>query len=190
MTIPKSITSLPSQKLHATKLLRIMLTIYRKKVIALLYAFALLASPVNVYPQTKPEDPSFDKIKLLVQNGKSFDQKPAIVTFTKDYLKIRSTTNLFEKSFGYGEIERAEYSYSKSPRWKTGLGLGAAAFVFPPLLFVALPLGFTKHRRHWVTIRTADDFAVLKISKKNRKTFIPTLETKAGITVEAVGEEK
>ena len=150
----------------------------------------LVSFPTNLYLQTRTQDPSFDKIKLLVQSGKRFNQKPAIVTFSKDSMRIESTRKLFVRTFNYSDITRAEYSYSKSPRWKTGLGLGAAGIAFPPLLLIAIPLGFTKHRRHWVTIRTKEEFAVLKISKKNRKTFIPTLETKAGLTVEAVGEEK
>ena len=57
-------------------------------------------------------------------------------------------------------------------------------------LFVAIPLGFSKHRRHWLTIRTDNDFAVLKLSKSNRKFIIPAFETKSGVTVEAVGEDK
>ncbi len=167
-----------------------MLNIYKRKVITLLSALALLALPLSVYLQAKPKAPTFNKIKLLVQNGDKFKQKPAIVTFAVDSLRIRSTKNLFDKSLKYSEIKHAEYSYSKRPRWKSGLGLGAASFVFPPLVLVALPLGFSKHRMHWVTIRTEEEFVVLKLNKKTRKMFIPTLETKAGITVEPMGEEK
>ena len=36
------------------------------------------------------------------------------------------------KQWKYSEIRSAEYSYSKNPRWKTGLGLGAASVLFPP----------------------------------------------------------
>ena len=84
----------------------------------------------------------------------------------------------------------AEYSYSKNPRWKTGLGLGAASILFPPLLLVAIPLGFTKHRRHWLTFQSNTDYAVLKLSKNNRKLIIPTFDTKTGIKVAANGESK
>ncbi len=168
-----------------------MINIYKNKVISLFVSIVLLVLPANVYLQAKKvKNPSFDKIKMLVQNGDEFDQKPAIMTFTGDSINIRSTENLFDKTLKYTDITRAEYSYSKSPRWKTGLGLGAAGLAFPPLLLIAIPLGFTKHRRHWLTLRTDEDFAVLKISKKHRKFLIPTLETKTGITVEAVGEEK
>jgi hypothetical protein len=62
--------------------------------------------------------------------------------------------------------------------------------LFPPLWFIAIPLGFTKHRRHWVTIRTADDFAVLKVGKSVRKIFIPAFETKTAVNVQALGDDK
>jgi hypothetical protein len=132
----------------------------------------------------------FDEIELLVQNGKEVNEKSVRVEFFTDSLIINSKNGKLTKTFRYADIKNAEYSYSKNPRWKTGLGLGAASILFPPLIFVALPLGFTKHRRHWVTIQTADDYAVLKLSKSNRKIFIPTFETKSGVTVEGVGENK
>jgi hypothetical protein len=103
---------------------------------------------------------------------------------------IAANQRQFSKTFLYTDIKSAEYSYSKNPRWKTGLGLGAASIIFPPLLLVAIPVGFTKHRRHWLTVRTENDYAVLKLSKSTRKLFMPTFETKSGVKIEAVGEDK
>ena len=77
-----------------------------------------------------------------------------------------------------------------NPPGKTGLGLGAASLIFPPLLLGALPMAFSKHRRHWLTIRTDKDFAVLKVSKRNRKLILPTLETRSGVKVEGTGDQK
>jgi len=94
------------------------------------------------------------------------------------------------KEMNYSDITAAEYSYTKNPRWKTGLGIGAAAFVFPPLLLIAIPVGFTKHRRHWVTVRTSNDFAVLKVGKGIRKLFIPAFETRSSVKVTALGDNK
>lgn len=132
----------------------------------------------------------FGKIELLVQNKDRLNEKTVVVVFNEDSMTIDAKDNSFDKTFKYSDIKAAEYSYSKTPRWKTGLGLGAAAFLFPPLFLVAIPLGFTKHRRHWLSIRTGDDYAVLKLSKSNRKLIIPAFETKTGVTVEAVGEDK
>ena len=119
-------------------------------------------------------------------------KKSVELHFLEDELQIRSVANgTVLKTYKYADIKNSEYSYTKSPRWKTGLGLGAAAFfLFPPLLFVAIPLGFTKHRRHWLTIQTENDYAVLKLSKKNRKLILPALEIRTGVEVKGRGEDK
>lgn len=132
----------------------------------------------------------FGKIELLVQNGDRLNEKTVVVSLNEDSITIDAKDNSFDKTFKYSDIKAAEYSYSKSPRWKTGVGLAAASLLFPPLLFIALPVGFSKHRRHWLSIRTGDDYAVLKLSKSNRKIFIPAFETKSGVTVTAEGEDK
>lgn len=149
-----------------------------------------LAGGVRAQTGTSGNAPSFDEIELLVQKGSDVAEKSVRVRFDEDSLTIASRNGAISKTFHYSDIISAEYSYSKNPRWKTGLGLGAASIVFPPLLLVALPMGFSKHRRHWLTIRTGEDYAVLKLSKSTRKMFIPAFETKSGVRVKGVGEEK
>jgi hypothetical protein len=144
----------------------------------------------SVKAQTKSAAVSFDEIEILVQNGNDADEKSVRLRLDEDSLTIASKNGAIAKTFRYSDIRSAEYSYSKNPRWKTGLGLGAASIVFPPLLFVALPVAFSKHRRHWLTIRTGDDYAVLKISKSTRKMLMPAFETKSGVSIKGVGEEK
>jgi hypothetical protein len=144
----------------------------------------------SVKAQTGAADISFEEVELLVQNGKNIAEKSVRVRFEENSLTIASINGAITKTFRYSDIESAEYSYSKNPRWKTGLGLGAAAVVFPPLWFVAIPIGFSKHRRHWLTIRTGEDYAVLKLSKSSRKMFMPAFETKSGVRIRGVGEDK
>lgn len=153
----------------------------------LLILTIFINSLVNIQAQNAP---SFSKIELLVPNGNKVEEKSVVVKFTADSMIIAAKDSQFNKTFLYSDIKTAEYSYSKNPRWKTGLGLGAASIVFPPLLLIAIPIGFTKHRRHWLTIKTENEYAVLKLSKSTRKLFMPTFETKSGITIEAVGEDK
>jgi hypothetical protein len=113
------------------------------------------------------------------------------IRLNDDSLEIESTKNhSIVKTFKYSEIKSAEYSYTKNPRWKTGLGLGVTSILFPPMFLIALPIGFTKHRRHWLTIRTDKDYAVLQLSKSVRKIFIPAFETNATVEVKALGENK
>lgn len=160
----------------------------------MLWAFILL--PVLVFNTVAPacaltKDEVFEKVELLVPNGERVSEKSVRLRFLTDEMQIETINGgAVLKTFKYTELKDAEYSYSKNPRWKTGLGVGAAAFLFPPLFLVAIPLGFTKHRRHWLTVRTADDYAVLKLSKSNRRLILPTFETKTGVEVKGMGEEK
>ncbi|HSK72759.1 MAG TPA: hypothetical protein VK892_13745 [Pyrinomonadaceae bacterium] len=158
-----------------------------KRISFLLIIVFLLNSGGIVFAQSNP---SFAKVEMLVPNGNETSEKSVVVTFKENLMEIEAKNSSLKKTFNYSDIKAAEYSYSKNPRWKTGLGLGAASLVFPPLLLIAIPVGFTKHRRHWLTIRTENDYAVLKLSKSTRKLFMPTFETKSGIKIEALGEDK
>jgi hypothetical protein len=159
---------------------------------ALIIIAAFVLVPVHLlHAQVNPGPQVFSKIELFEPIGDSTRETDVQVRFDADTLIIANAKNgNVIKRWTFAEIKTADYSYTKNPRWKTGLGLGAAGFLFPPLWLVAIPLGFTKHRRHWLTIRTESDFAVLKLSKSNRKFVIPTLETRAAIKVAAVGDDK
>ncbi len=133
----------------------------------------------------------FENIQLIQPNGEKLRETSVRVVFDEDAMRVVSRSGgAVLKEWKYGTIKSAEYSYTKNPRWKTGLGLGAAAIVFPPLLFIAIPLGFSKHRRHWVTIRTDNDYAVLKVGKSVRKVFIPAFETRTSVHIQALGDDK
>jgi len=133
----------------------------------------------------------FDNIELIQSNGDNLRETGVLVEFTDTTLRVisRSKRQVL-KEWTYAEIQSAEYSYTKNPRWKTGLGLSAAALLFPPLLFVTVPIGFTKHRRHWVTIRTENDYGVFKVGKGVRKVFMPAFETRTSIQIQGLGEAK
>lgn len=132
----------------------------------------------------------FDNIELMEPNGDNLRETSVRVTFDERAMRISRTNGAVLKEWSYDTIKSAEYSYTKNPRWKTGLGLGAAGFAFPPLWLIAIPIGFTKHRRHWVTIRTGDDYAVLKVGKGVRKVFMPAFETRTSIQIKALGDDK
>ena len=160
-----------------------------------LFAFLLISLLMNgfvtVFAQTSTNQNSFEKVQLMIPNGDKVREESVRVRFLDETVQIETVAGgKVLKTFKYSDIKSAEYSYSKNPRWKTGLGLGAASILFPPLLFVAIPLGFTKHRRHWLTFQSDTDYAVLKLSKSNRKLIIPAFETKTGVKVAANGESK
>ena len=139
--------------------------------------------------QRRPE--SYRNIEMIEAAGDRVRETDIRVEFRESSMALVSATSgSLIKEMNYADITSAEYSYTKNPRWKTGLGLGAAAFVFPPLFLVAIPIGFTKHRRHWVTVRTENDFAVLKVGKGIRKVFMPAFETHAAVRIKALGDDK
>jgi hypothetical protein len=155
-------------------------------------AMILLASiSFSAAPLPPAEVETFDNIELIQPNGDNLRETDVRVEFGDTTMRMVSRSNrTVIKEWKYSEIQSAEYSYTKNPRWKTGLGLGAASILFPPLLFVAIPLGFTKHRRHWVTVRTEKDYAVLKVGKGVRKLFMPAFETRTSVQIQALGDDK
>ena len=133
----------------------------------------------------------FENIELMEANGDNLRETSVRVIFDENAMRMISRSNgAVLKEWSYDTIKSAEYSYTKNPRWKTGLGLGAAGVLFPPLWLIAIPIGFTKHRRHWVTIRTGDDYAVLKVGKGVRKVFMPAFETRTAVQIKALGDDK
>jgi hypothetical protein len=133
----------------------------------------------------------FEKIEMLVSNRENVREVRVRVRFGEDAMVIESLEGgASPRVMKYADIRSADYSYTKSPRWKTGLGLGATAVIFPPMLLIAIPLGFTKHRRHWITIRCENEYAVLKVSKSIRRLFVPAFETRSKVRIEAFGENK
>jgi len=130
---------------------------------------------VSLFAQT---DQFFDKTALSVQiNGKT----EAVDTFLRfdgdsfDVVANKSKQTI--KSYAYTDIKSIEYSYAKSPRWKT------AIFVSPLFLF-------TSGKKHWLLTQGPDDFAMLRLDKNNYKMILATLESKTGKKVETVGDEK
>jgi len=155
--------------------------------VAIILAFLLPAESLG----QKRAAESFRNIEMLEAAGDRTRETSVRVEFRGDSMAVVGiSSGKVIKEMNYSDITAAEYSYTKNPRWKTGLGLGAAAFIFPPLLLVAIPIGFTKHRRHWVTVRTGNDFVVLKVGKGVRKMFMPAFETHSSVKISALGDDK
>ena len=128
---------------------------------------------------------AFNNVDLLVPKGDKSDEKSVRLLFDGDTLVIDADKGeKIYKSFPYSSIKSAEYSYSSQPRWKTAIGATILLGVF------ALPLFFMKGKKHWLTIKTGDDFAILHLDKNNYKIIVPTFETSTGKKVETVADEK
>ena len=87
-------------------------------------AFLLAVFILNLsLPATAQMDAMvFEKVELLVPNGEKISEKSVRLRFLADELRVEAVSDgKILKAFKYTEIRDAEYSYSKNPRWKTGL---------------------------------------------------------------------
>lgn len=177
------------------------------KLITLILTVALTLNAFpKAYAQDKPTKPTevFEKVELFILNGEKIEKLPVRLRLEEKSLIVESKkTGELLKTFSYDSVKSADYSYSKHPRWRAGAGTVAAgvaltyssvflAAAFPILL--AIPAGFalakSKSKRHWLTIKTDDDYAVLRLDKDFFRLVIPAIETRTGVKVEDVGEKK
>ena len=178
--------------------------------IVLIFLLTLLAfgALAQTAPQTPPSTLAFDSAKvLIVKNGKSL-QVPVRVRLDGAQVLIEEVASgQVILKFENADVKAAEYSYSKQRRWRTlaassaaaGGGLAIAALtlsekalVVSSLGWAALPVGLvlyhTRSKAHWLTIRGINDYAVLRLDKRNYRNLIPALETQTGITVAWQGQ--
>ena len=121
-----------------------------KSVIAILVLSSLAANATTLPAGNSDQ---FENIELMQANGDNLRETAVRVIFGDTSMRVVARSNAaVMKEWPNDKIKMAEYSNTKNPRWKTGLGFGAASIVFPLLLIVAIPVGFTKLRRQWVTI--------------------------------------
>ncbi len=145
---------------------------------------AALAVLASLLAQAVASADTFRNVKLMVNTGEKAEEQDAVLHFGEDAVTVYGKGGAILKTFKYADIKGGEYSYSKSPRWKSGIGAAIAVGVF------ALPVFFMKGKKHWLTIAAEKDFAVLRLDKKNYKLILPAFEARTGKTVEAVAEEK
>lgn len=92
-------------------------------------------------------------------------QVNAVMMFEADSVKIQSRrTGKYFKEFKYTDIRSAEHSYSKKPFYSLSLGTTIALTALTGIPFFLLP---RKKERHWLTIVTDNDFAVMKVENDN-----------------------
>ena len=126
----------------------------------------------------------FSNIKLLVNTGGKAEEQDAILRLEDEALVISSKGGTTLKTLRYDTMKSLEYSYSKSPRWKSGAVAAVAVGVF------AIPIFFMKGKKHWLTAVSGSEFALLRLDKNNYKIILPALEAKTGMKVETVADEK
>ena len=123
-------------------------------IILMLSQAVLAQSTVNRYEAEMLKNPN--------SAGKDTREVNAIIVFEKDTLKItsRRKREVF-KEFKYSEIKYIEHSFSKTPVPSVVSRSRILSVLFSD------PLFYPQKAKHWLTILTENDFAVLKIENDN-----------------------
>lgn len=128
-------------------------------------------------------------VELVVTEGKKSVETDADITFKEGTFTIVPDKAGFAsqaKELSYADLKRADYSYAKKPMLSGG---GAVATALLVGFIFALPFLFIKKKKHWMTVQTEKDFAVIKLGDRNHRQIIAEFETH-GVKVETVVEEK
>lgn len=173
-----------------------------------LLALLTVGVVAQITPPTPPTALTFESAKILVvKNGKSLQVPVRVRLDGAQVLIEEAASGQVILKFENDDVKAAEYSYGKHRRWRTlaassammsgGLAitlltLSETAAIVATLGFVAMPVGLvlyhTRSKAHWLTIRGTNDFAVLRLDKRNYRNLLPALETQTGITVAWQGQ--
>lgn len=129
------------------------------------------------------------EVELVVQSGNESKETDAILSFNADSFEVIPNKQSFKdssKKINYTDIKVADYSYAKKPMLSGG---GAVATALLVGVIFALPFLFIKKKKHWMTVQSESEFAVIKLKGNNYRAIRAEFETK-GVTVNDVKEEE
>lgn len=143
-----------------------------KRVVPVVLSLVLFGAAVSAQ-----NNETFGKAKLSIQEGEKTKQVDAVLRYDGSSLIVVDKKGSALKTMPYASVKGAEYSYAKSPRWKT------AIFISPLFLF-------TSGKKHWFMVQGEGQYAVLQLDKSNYKMVLGAFEAKTGKTVELVADAK
>ena len=138
---------------------------------------ALAQAPVKNY-----------EVELVVSQGKKSLETDAVLAIgDKSFTVVpdKADFKASSKEFAYADIKSADYSFAKKPMLSGG---GAVATAILLGLFV-LPFLFMKKKKHWMTVQTEKEFAVIKLGDNNHRQIVAEFETH-GVKVNTIDEEE
>ncbi|MDQ3800781.1 MAG: hypothetical protein M3384_15140 [Acidobacteriota bacterium] len=129
----------------------------------------LTVSVQHAFAQT---DTSF-KIDTLVSNGKKSKEENSTLSFSQASFKSSyQKTGAVIKEFNYADIKAADYSYSKKPLLSTGGAVAMAIFTG----LIVVPFLFMKKKQHWLSVRTENDYVVMRLDNGNFRQVLNEFE--------------
>ena len=127
-------------------------------------------------------------VELLVSEGKKSVETDADIIFKEKTFVVvpdKSKYKTSTKELAYSDLKRADHSYSKKPMLSGG---GAVATALLVGFIFAVPFLFIKKKKHWMTVQTENDFAVIKLGDGNFRQIVAEFETH-GVKVADLGDE-
>lgn len=127
-------------------------------------------------------------VELAVEKAKKSVMTDADIIFDDKTLKVVPDKPAFASStkvFEYSNIKQADASYAKKPMLSGG---GAVATALLVGFIFALPFLFIKKKKHWMTIQTEKEFAVMQLGDNNWRQIAAELQTH-GVKVNDLKEE-
>lgn len=131
-------------------------------------------------------------VELVVTKDKTSFETDADIIFGEKTVKIvpdKSSLSTEIREFAYTDIKFAEQSYSKKPLFSVGGGITTVVLTSLIVPFIAVPFLFIKKKKHWMTVRTDDSYAVLKLGDRNFRQIAAELETR-GVKVSELKEKE
>jgi hypothetical protein len=147
------------------------------KRIPLLFLLVSLLSTTILRAQGNKEE-AFTKAKFSVTEGDKTKQVDVTIKLdSNSFLLLDAKNTKTLKTIPLKDVKSVEYSYAKSPRWKTGL------LISPVFLF-------TPGKKHWLNVQGNGDYALIQLDKSNYKLILAAVEAKSGKKVETVTDKK
>lgn len=153
---------------------------------------AALAAIISVFAVSSAFARTADRnyeVELVVSDGKKSVETDAVLTIKDTTFTVVPDKQSFKseaKEFTFTDLTRADHSFSKKPMLSGG---GAVATALLVGFIFALPFLFIKKKKHWMTVQTKDDFAVIKLGDGNFRQIVAEFETH-GVKVAEIDESK
>ncbi len=157
---------------------------FARRAAAFAVVFSLFAV-TSAYTQTATKN---YEVELVVTEGKKSVETDAVLSVGEKSFSVVPDKQSFKssaKEFSFADVKSADYSYAKKPMLSGG---GAVATAILLGVFV-IPFLFMKKKKHWITVQTEKEFAVIKLGDNNHRQIVAEFETH-GVNVQTVNEEK
>lgn len=150
--------------------------------IIVIAALLTVTAPLAFAKESKYE------VELVVSEGKKSVETDAVLTIADKSFTVVPDKKSFAssaKDIQFSDVKLADHSFSKKPMLSGGGAIATALLVG---FIFALPFLFIKKKKHWMTVQTEKDFAVIKLGDNNFRQIVAEFETH-GIKVNEVKED-